>query len=34
MLEAINELKEYHRFMKALLTWPGFKQKYIEFITS
>ena len=31
LVDAINNLQEYHRFMKALLTWPGFEQKYIKF---
>lgn len=31
VVNAIRELKEYHRFMKGLLSWTGFAKKYIKY---
>ncbi len=31
VVTSINQLQEYHRFMKGLLTWPGYKKIYIEY---
>ncbi len=31
VIEVIKQLNEYHRFMKGLLSWPGFKCKYISY---
>ena len=31
VVEAVKQLNEYHRFMKGILSWPGFKCKYINY---
>ena len=31
VINIIRELKEHHRFMKGLLSWPGFSQKHIQY---
>lgn len=31
VIDAILELKEYHRFSKGLFVWVGFKTKYLEY---
>lgn len=31
VLEVIKQLNEYHRFMKGILSWSGFKCKYISY---
>ncbi len=31
VVNTIKELKEYHRFMRGILSWPGFKRKSIGF---
>lgn len=31
VVNSVKELKEYHRFMKGILSWPGFKMKKIEY---
>ncbi len=31
IVDSIRELKEYHRFMKGLLNWPGFHKKLIHY---
>ncbi len=31
VINIIRELKEHHRFMKGLLSWPGFSQKLMEY---